>query len=189
VVRLVQQHTGGDVTIQEYQFVQEHGRVFSSVAAFQGGGERRLDAHGTQTWVTALTVSSDFLRTLRMPLRLGREFSVEETRLGGPQAVVLSDAVWRASFGADARVLGQTIALNNAAFTIVGVLPADFWFPQPVDVLVPLQPAGRLSDLGTNTQIIARGSSRRTALPTWPRSSALRSSQLTRGSACGGFER
>jgi putative ABC transport system permease protein len=105
VVRLVQQHTGGDVTIPEYQFVQEHGRVFSSVAAFQGGGERRLDAHGTQTWVTAPSVRSDFLRTLRMPPRLGREFSVEDTRLGGPQAVVLSDAVWRASFGADARVL------------------------------------------------------------------------------------
>jgi putative ABC transport system permease protein len=156
LVRLVQQHTGGDVTIPEYQFVKEHGRVFSSVAAYRGGGERRLDARGTQIWVTTLTVSTDFLRTVRLEPLVGREFSTDETRVGGPQAVIVSDSVWRASFGADARVLGQTITLNNTALTVVGVLPANFWFPQPVDVLVPLRPAGGLSDLGTNTQIVAR---------------------------------
>jgi FtsX-like permease family len=43
LVRLVQQHTGSDVTIPEYQFVKEHGRIFSSVAAYRGGGERRLN--------------------------------------------------------------------------------------------------------------------------------------------------
>jgi predicted permease len=156
LARLAQQHTGGDATIPEYQFVKEHGRVFSSVAAYRGGGERRLEVRGDQTWVTALTVTTDFLRTLRMQPLVGREFSVEETRAGGPQAVIISDAVWRSSFGADVDVLGQTITLNDAAFTIVGVLPADFWFPQPVDVLVPLRPTGGLSDLGANNQIIAR---------------------------------
>jgi putative ABC transport system permease protein len=156
LVRLVQQHTGGDVTIPEYQFVREHGRAFSSIAAYRGGGERRLEARGVQTWVTALTVSTDFLRTLRMQPLVGREFTAEEARVGGRQAIIISDGVWRSSFGADVGVLGQTIMLNDAAFTIVGVLPADFWFPQPVDVLVPLRPTGGLSDLGANNQIIAR---------------------------------
>jgi putative ABC transport system permease protein len=156
LVRLVQQHSRSDVTIPEYQFVKEHDRVFCSVAAYRGGGERRLDARGVQTWVTAATVSTDFLRTLRVKPIVGREFTVEETRVGGPQAVVISDGVWRSSFGAEESVLGQTITLNATAFTIVGVLPADFWFPQPVDVLVPLRPAGGLSDLGANSQIVAR---------------------------------
>src|SRR5687768_15497063 len=156
LVRLVQQHTGGDVTIPEYQFVREHGRVFSAIAAFRGGGERRLEARGAPTWVTALTVSTDFLRTLRMQPLVGREFTAGETRVGGPQAIILSDAVWRSSFGADVGVLGQTITLNDAAFTIVGVLPANFWFPQPADVLVPLRPTGGPGDLGANTQVIAR---------------------------------
>ena len=82
LVRLVPQHSGGDVTIPEYQFVREHGRVFSSIAAYRGGGERRLEARGVQTWVTALTVSPDCLRTLRMQPLVGREFTVEETRVG-----------------------------------------------------------------------------------------------------------
>jgi putative ABC transport system permease protein len=156
LVRLVQQHTGGDVTIPEYQFVKEHGRAFSSLAVYRGGEERRLEAGSVQTWVTALTASTDFLRTLRMQPLVGREFTVDETRVGGPQAVIISDGLWRSSFGADVSVLGQTITLNDAAFTIVGVLPADFWFPQPVDVLVPLRPTGGLGDLGSNSQIIAR---------------------------------
>lgn len=156
LVRLVQQHTGGSVTIPEYQFVKEHGRAFSSVAVYRGGGEQRLEAGGVQTWVTALTVSTDFLRSLGMTPRVGREFTVEETRVGGPQAVMISDGLWRSSFGADVGVVGQTITVNDTAFTIVGVLPSDFWFPQPVDVLVPLRPTGGLGDLGANSEIIAR---------------------------------
>ncbi|MGH9371238.1 MAG: ABC transporter permease [Vicinamibacterales bacterium] len=156
LVQLVQQHTGGDATIPEYQFVKEHGRTFSSVAVYRGGGERRLEAGGVQTWVTALTASTDFVRTLRMQPLVGREFTVEETRVGGPQAIIISDGLWRSSFGADAGVVGQAITLNDTAFTVVGVLPADFWFPQPVDVLVPLRPTGGLGDLGANNQIIAR---------------------------------
>ncbi len=156
LVRVVQQRTRGDVTVAEYEFLKDHGRVFASVAAFRGGGERRLDGGGVRSWVTALTVSADFLRTLRIKPALGREFSSEETRVGGPQAVVISDGVWRTTFGGDSRVLGQTVTLNNDAFTLVGVLPADFWFHQPTDVLVPLRPSGGLSDLGTNTQIVGR---------------------------------
>ena len=77
---------------------------------------------------------------LRMLPVVGREFTVEETRVGGPQAIIISDSVWRSTVAADTRVLGQIITLNDAPFAIVGVLPANFWFPQPVDVLVPLLP-------------------------------------------------
>jgi len=156
LVQLVQQHAGAGATIPEYQFVRDHAHVFSSVAAYRSGGERRLEARGVHTWVTTLIVSTDFLHTLRMPPLVGRELAVEETRVGGPHAVIISDGVWRSSFGADAGILGHTLTLNDTAFTIVGVLPADFWFPQPVDVLVPLRPTGGLSDLGANNQILAR---------------------------------
>ncbi|MGB2713654.1 MAG: ABC transporter permease [Vicinamibacterales bacterium] len=156
LVRLVHQHSGGDVTIAEFEFVKDHGRTFASIAAYRGGGERRLDTGRTQTWVSVLAVSDDFLRTLRKQPALGREFTAGEARAGGPQAIVISDSVWRTTFSGAPQVLGRTATLNSAAYTIVGVLPADFWFPQPVDVLVPLQPSGSLSDLGTNTQIIAR---------------------------------
>ena len=73
-----------------------------------------------------------------------------------PPAVILTDSLWRRSFGADPAIVGRTVTLDGAPFTVVGVLPADFWFPQRTDVLMPLRPSGGLSDLGTNTQVLAR---------------------------------
>jgi predicted permease len=156
LVRVGQQGGQSEVTIPEYEFWKEHSRVFSSMAGYRGGGERRLVWGAGQEWIETLTVTTDFLRTLGVRPALGREFSSEETHAGGPRAIVLSDSVWRRGFGADPQVLGRAITLDNASFTIVGVLPSGFWFPQLADALVPLRPTGSLSDTGTNTQMIAR---------------------------------
>jgi putative ABC transport system permease protein len=156
LVRLVQAHSRSDVTVREFEVVKTESRAFSSVAAYRGGGERRIGPPHSQDWVAALVASTDLLRTLGVAPQLGREFTSEETRAGGPQAVLISDGVWRRVFGADRQILGRAVTLNDASFTVAGVLPADFWFPQPVDVVVPLQSTGSLTDTGTNTQMIAR---------------------------------
>jgi putative ABC transport system permease protein len=101
-------------------------------------------------------VTADFLRTLGINPVLGREFNSEETHTGGPQAIILSDSLWQRSFGGDQQVLGRAVLLDDASYTVVGVLPRDFWIPQAVDALVPLRPSGSLSDTGTNTEVIAR---------------------------------
>jgi predicted permease len=156
LVRLVQAHNGGDVTMREYEFMKEHGRAFTSVAAYRGGGERRIGLPEDRNWISTVVITTDFLRTLGVQPQIGREFNAEETRVGGPSAVLLSDAVWRNSFSADPQILGRAITLNDTSALVVGVLPAEFWFPQPADAVLPLRPTGSLSDTGTNTQIIAR---------------------------------
>ncbi|MGH9631279.1 MAG: ABC transporter permease, partial [Bryobacteraceae bacterium] len=156
LVRVAQQATGNDVSIPEYEFWKEHSRVFSSIAGHRGVGERRLVSGTGQEWISTMTVTSDFLRTLGVRPTLGREFNSEETHPGGPQAIILSDSLWRRSFGADPQVLGRAITLDDASFTIAGVLRSGFRLPQPVDALVPLRPTGSLGDRGTNTQLIAR---------------------------------
>jgi putative ABC transport system permease protein len=157
LVQVGQQVTrGGWVTIPEYRFLKEHSRAFSSIAGYRGGGERRLVWQAGQDWISTMTVTTDFLVTLGVRPPLGREFSPQETQAGGPQAIILGDGLWRRSFGADPAVLGQAVTLDNASYTIVGVLRSDFWFPQSADALVPLRPTGSLSDTGTNTQLIAR---------------------------------
>lgn len=147
---------GGDVTIPEYQFLKDHSRVFSSIAAYRGAGERRLVWEAGQDWISTVTVTTDFLRTLGVRPALGREFTAEETHAAGPQAIIVSDGVWRRSLGADPGVLGRAVRLDDTSYTIVGVLRPEFWFPQPTDALVPLRPTGSLSDRGTNTQLMAR---------------------------------
>ena len=156
LVVLTQQDGQSDLAIPEYDVVREQTRVFSSVAAYRGAGERRLEWSAGEDWIEAVYVTDGFLRTFDVPPALGRTFDVDETHPGGPQAVILSDSVWRRNFGGDPAILGQLVTLDGTALKVVGVLPPRFWFPQRVDALIPLRPSGSLSDLGTNTRVVAR---------------------------------
>jgi predicted permease len=156
LIRLVQAHSGGEVTMREHEIVKQHARTFEAVAAYRGTGERRLGRAEDQNWITTVAITTDFLRTFGVQPQIGREFTDEETRSGGPSAIILSDEVWRRVFDADTRILGRAIALNDTSATVVGVLPAGFWFPQGLDAALPLRNTGALDDTGTNTSLIAR---------------------------------
>ncbi|HRQ64362.1 MAG TPA: ADOP family duplicated permease [Xanthomonadaceae bacterium] len=80
--------------------------------------------HLTATWVTA-----SMMPLLRAPPLLGRTFSEDEERRGGPDAVILSEAEWRMRFGAAPEVIGRSLIVNNVPREVVGVMPAQFSFP------------------------------------------------------------
>ena len=63
------------------------------------------------------------------PLR-GRTFDPSEGRSGTDDRVVLSEDVWRASFGADPGLIGQRITIDGQAVILIGLMPAGFRFPE-----------------------------------------------------------
>ena len=71
-------------------------------------------------------VTPDFFGTLGVPPIVGRTF---DARDGASPLVVLGHALWQRRFGGDPRVIGRTTVLSGAAYTIVGVMPANFQFP------------------------------------------------------------
>jgi putative ABC transport system permease protein len=88
--------------------------------------------------VDAVSVSASVFHLLGIPARLGRTYTREEERARA-RVVVLSDGLWRATFRSDPNVIGRRIALDNATYEIVGVMPAEFEFPYPVTQMwVPL---------------------------------------------------
>src|SRR4029079_13307535 len=44
-------------------------------------------------------------------------------------AVVISDGVWQSQFGGDPSIVGRTVRLNGNPYTIIGVMPSSFYFP------------------------------------------------------------
>src|SRR5262249_46064174 len=73
------------------------------------------------------TIDPDYLPTLGVQPALGRNFLPEENQPPKPRAVVLiSDELWNRRFNADPSVLGHTVDIDNAPYTIIGVLPAGF---------------------------------------------------------------
>jgi putative ABC transport system permease protein len=156
LARLVRSVNETDITMPEFQFWKEHSSVFDSVAASRGIGDRTLDVAGAVQVLNTVGITTDYFRTLGVSLAFGREFNSDETSTGGSDAVILTHALWQLAFRSDPSILGRTVVLGSMGHTVVGILPAGFWFPQTVDVFVPLRVTGNASDNGTNSQMIGR---------------------------------
>jgi putative ABC transport system permease protein len=68
---------------------------------------------------------------------VGRMFTPEEQKRGGTAAVVISHSYWQSHFGGDRRALGQSVRMLDKTFSIVGVLPPGFRFPDKTDIWFP----------------------------------------------------
>jgi hypothetical protein len=98
-----------------------------------------------------------FLTALGISPALGREFEAREEVAGSVPAIMISQRLWREAFQRDPGVLGRSIKLDTTTYTVVGILPENYWFPQMADALVVLQSrSGGVEDNGTNTSVIAR---------------------------------
>ena len=70
-----------------------------------------------------------FLTAMGVAPALGRNFTSDEHRIGGPAAVLISDRYWRRRFGAHPEVLTKTVSFGDRSYQIVGVMPPSFVFP------------------------------------------------------------
>ena len=112
--------------------------VFEHIVAYTGGSATFMDADGPDRVINA-AVSWDAFELLRVAPALGRGFRAEEDAPGKANVIVLSHGMWQRRFGGDPGVLGRSISLNGAPFTIVGVMPANFRFPsRQTEYWVPL---------------------------------------------------
>lgn len=89
--------------------------------------------------VETSAIARSYLETLGVTPDLGRSFSPEEDRPGGPPVVLLSHGLWRRRFGASPDVLGKTFRLEGESHTIVGVLPEGFDLPRRTEVWLPMR--------------------------------------------------
>ncbi len=98
------------------------------------------DTGGAVRFVQATAVSAHYFEVLGIRPYLGREFDDEESRVGGPKAVVLSYGLWESLFHGDRNVLGRAVDVKGEAYTIVGVLPQNAVTPNSAELWDSLQP-------------------------------------------------
>jgi putative ABC transport system permease protein len=73
--------------------------------------------------VSGLRVTASFFSVLGVQPMLGRTFRREEEDAGRDRVVVLSHGLWTRRYRADPALVGNTIQIDGAAFTVVGVMP------------------------------------------------------------------
>ena len=130
-----------ELSVAEFKDWQAQSESFASLAAMPTtayGYGYVLTGWGDAAQLESSKVSGSFFSMLGARPALGRVLNEDDDRVDGPKVVVLSDRVWRERFNADPQIIGQTIALTQQGYTVVGVMPPAFEFPKGVDMWLPL---------------------------------------------------
>ena len=140
-------------TPANYADCKQQNSIFGDVAAIDADRFYNLTSSGAapeRLWAEG--VSWNLFSILgTTPLR-GRVFRPEEDMPGGEHVVLISYRLWRGRFGGDPNLIGQDIFLNGEKYTVVGVMPPGFSFPnKSADLWVPIAftPQG-LADRGAH---------------------------------------
>ncbi|MFN2622717.1 MAG: ABC transporter permease [Chthoniobacterales bacterium] len=106
---------------------REQNTVFTGIAAYRYQGFALQGKENPERLAGAL-VSANYFSVLGTKPLLGRTFVEHEDEADRSTVVVISEALWRARFGADPQLIGRTISLDSRPFTVIGVMPASFRF-------------------------------------------------------------
>ena len=127
----------------EFTQLKETSAVFQNLGAFKED-DFNLTGSGIPEHLDGVRASAGFFPALGTAPRLGRTFTMEEDRPGSALVVVLSHRLWQSRFGGDPGVVGKAISLNGFQYTVIGVMPADFNFPNgdgmPKSINMPKYP-------------------------------------------------
>jgi putative ABC transport system permease protein len=131
---------GRQITFAHPNFVDlgERNRTLDSAAEYVTGsltilgGSEPLRGYGTY-------VSHDFFKVLGAQPEIGRSFLAEESRLGGNPVAVVSYSYWRRLLGGRTDLAASPLRIDGVNYTVVGVMPRGFNFPDKVDVWLPVE--------------------------------------------------
>jgi predicted permease len=124
-----------DLSVGNFVDLAREQTSFATLAAVYYSNLNLADAGATPERVVGARVTADYFTVFSVAPALGRGFTAEESRAGGPAVVVLSDRLWRRRFGADRTIVGRTITLNGTAATVIGVMPPSFDWSQGTEEL------------------------------------------------------
>jgi putative ABC transport system permease protein len=111
-----------------YFDLRHQNQVFEDVGAFSALS-MNFTGEGEPERLEGQLVTANVFAILGVQPALGRVFSADEDQLGKEHVAVLSDSLWRRHFNRDPAVLNRNITLNGESFTVVGVMPPNFFFP------------------------------------------------------------
>src|SRR5664279_439054 len=99
------------------------------IAAYTPDSEFNLKAQGDAQRMPGSAVSVNLFAVLGVGAELGRALHVGDDQPGQDGVVVLSDALWRKSFGADPQIVGRMVTVDGVTRQVLGVMPPNFAFP------------------------------------------------------------
>jgi len=129
----------GSVSGPDYIDWAERNQVMEGLCAFTAC-QLNLTGSGEPLALHGFRASTNFFDVLQAKMALGRGFGADESQAGNHYVTVLSHNLWRDRFDSDPNIVGKTITLDGAPYTVVGVAaPMMGFIEEMVRIYVPLQ--------------------------------------------------
>lgn len=123
--------SGSTAQVNSVRTLAAEAKSFEAIAAyfaFNSANDTKLVENNQAARLSSVPVTQNFFDVLGVKPLLGRGFNDQESAWNGPKAVMLSYALWQRRFNGDRNIIGKTLVLNDAANTVIGVLPKSFSF-------------------------------------------------------------
>jgi predicted permease len=112
----------------EYSILARAATAFQNLGAFKKDSFNHTGLSNPEL-LEGVRASAGFFPVLGVSPLLGRTFTAEEDQPGHDHVTILSNRLWRSRFGGDASIVGKTVTLNGYPYTVIGIMPASFSFP------------------------------------------------------------
>ena len=133
------QHAGDLVRYPDYVDMRRDNTVFEHFAVTRRESYNLSGLDGREPeQISGALVTANFFNVIGLQPQLGRTFTEEEDRPGGPALAVISDHLWQRLFARDPKVLGRVLTFGNQPYTVIGVMPREMFSPRTVEVWFPL---------------------------------------------------
>jgi putative ABC transport system permease protein len=129
-------------------------RAFASIGVYATGGLNLGDLSAPARLRAAAT-SAGFFATLAVPPIVGRPFDANDEQ-HAQKVAVLAFSIWMTHYGGRRDITGQRIRLNGQGFTVIGVMPEDFTFPERTEVWIPVDSDEQISGAAFAPLVLAR---------------------------------
>jgi putative ABC transport system permease protein len=108
---------------------QKQSTSFEKLVAINGSAYNLVSGDAEPERLRGARVSAGLFEVLGVKPVQGRTFVDEEDQPGHENVVILSGGLWKRRFGADPNIVGQSITLSASSYTVIGIMPATFGFP------------------------------------------------------------
>jgi putative ABC transport system permease protein len=128
-----------NISWPDYVSWREENRAFEDLGIWGWGSYTLAGEDSAAQRINGARVSASLFRLLGVQPAIGRHFAPDEDGAQRARVVLLGDRLWRNRFGADSGIVGKTVLLDGRAYTVVGVMPRGFNFPDRGELWVPFQ--------------------------------------------------
>jgi len=125
-------------TAQDYEDLKAAQTSCSLMAGYLSGSTLNVTYKNNPQRYSGGYVTEDFFKITGVSPILGRDFTAADNKPGAERVIILGYEIWKRDFNGDPSVVGQNVRVNSKPATIIGVMPANYKFPNLEELWTPL---------------------------------------------------